>query len=214
MSKLIGSSRVRRTAAAAVAAMSAGAAVIAMPGTAQAATLTIRYPVTGTTHIAATDSSMDLGPGTLTSTVDDQAPAESNVTATLNLPPAVGEFKEFGIVPVSVKTTFIQEGTATGSIDPGTGAVTTTARVTLQLSDLKVAGLPVLVGSHCKTKEPVKITVKSGDDWHVLFGGTLTGTYTIPEFKDCLLATSLINLIVPGSGNTITLKLGAGTVVP
>lgn len=48
-------------------------------------------------------------------------------------------------------------------------------------------------------------------DFSVITGGNLTGTYTIPKFQNCLLATPLINLTVPGSGNTITLTLGAAT---
>jgi hypothetical protein len=42
-------------------------------------------------------------------------------------------------------------------------------------------------------------------------GGVLNGTYTIPRFTHCLLATPLINLTIPGAGNTITLTLGTPT---
>jgi hypothetical protein len=86
--------------------------------------------------------------------------------------------------------------------------------VTLKLSDLKVAGIPMPVGDNCKTKTPATLNLVSGDDWNVLQGGTLTGTYTIPEFENCILATPLINLTVPGPDNTISVKLGTPTVPP
>jgi hypothetical protein len=47
--------------------------------------------------------------------------------------------------------------------------------------------------------------------FNALSGGTVSGTYTIPKFTHCLLATALINLTLPGPGNTITLTLGAPT---
>jgi hypothetical protein len=37
---------------------------------------------------------------------------------------------------------------------------------------------------------------------------TLAGSYTIGKFQHCGLATLLINLTIPGSGNTIKLTLG------
>ena len=42
----------------------------------------------------------------------------------------------------------------------------------------------------------------------ILNGGNLAGTYTIPPFANCGLVTGLLNLTIPGPGNTITLTLG------
>jgi hypothetical protein len=44
-------------------------------------------------------------------------------------------------------------------------------------------------------------------------GGSLSGTYTIPPFAHCELLTPVLNLTVPGPGNTITLTLGKAKVV-
>jgi hypothetical protein len=44
--------------------------------------------------------------------------------------------------------------------------------------------------------------------FNILKGGNLAGSYTIGQFQDCKLATLLINLTIPGSGNTIKLTLG------
>jgi hypothetical protein len=171
-------------------------------------TVSVTYPVTGSTFIKAVNSSIALGPGTLDTTADLTT---STLTGTLSLPPATGSFKELGLVPVTATTEMIQDGQATGTVDFSTNAVTTTTKESIKLTSLKVAGLPVPVGSNCETS-PATITVSSQPGFNVLSGGTLSGTYTIPSFAHCGLATLLINLTLPGPGNTITLTLGAGTL--
>jgi hypothetical protein len=171
-------------------------------------TVSVSYPVTGSTFIKAINSTIDLGPGTLATTADLTT---STLTGTLTLPPATGSFKELGLVPVTATTEMIQDGTATGTVDFTTNAVTTTATDTIKLTSLKVAGLPIPVGSSCETS-PATITVSSQAGFNVLNGGTLSGAYTIPTFAHCGLATLLINLTLPGPGNTISLTLGKGTL--
>ena len=39
-------------------------------------------------------------------------------------------------------------------------------------------------------------------------GGPVSGSYTIPAFHHCLLNTLLLNLTIPGPGNTLNLTLG------
>ena len=201
--------KTRRLATLTTAGLAAGA-VLAIPSAAHAdPVIAVDYPASGTTTIKATGSSMNLGPGTLKSTLDL---GTGDLTGNLEMPPANGEFKQWGVIPVSVTTTMIEASPTTGKVDLNTGKVTSTSKVTLKLSNMKVAGIPVPVGDNCKTKEPATINLESQDDWNVLTGGTLTGTYTIPEFTNCLLATPLINLTVPGPDNTITIKLGTPTV--
>jgi hypothetical protein len=199
------------TAAAAVAGIAAATPALASPGAPTApsdTTVSVSYPVTGSTFIKAINSTIDLGPGTLATTADLTT---STLTGTLTLPPATGSFKELGLVPVTATTEMIQDGTATGTVNFTTNAVTTTATDTIKLTSLKVAGLPIPVGSSCETS-PATITVSSQAGFNVLNGGTLSGTYTIPTFAHCGLATLLINLTLPGPGNTISLTLGKGTL--
>jgi hypothetical protein len=204
--------KTRRIATIAVAGLSAAALGVVAPSSASAEpVIRVDYPVSGSTTIKATGSTMQLGPGKLATSLDL---GTGDLSANLSLPPAHGEFKQFGLIPVSVTTTMIEEGPTTGKVDLNTGATTSTSKVTLKLSNLKMAGIPLPVGDNCKTKTPATITLNSGADWDVLNGGTMSGTYTIPEFQNCLLATPLINLTVPGPDNTITLKLGAATVPP
>jgi hypothetical protein len=184
----------------------AGPAAPAAPAADQ--TVNVAYPVNGSTFIKAINSSIALGPGTLSTTADLTT---STLTGTLSLPPATGSFKELGLVPVTATTEMIQDGQATGTVNFSTNAVTTTAKESIKVTSLKVAGLPVPVGNNCETS-PATITVSSQPGFNVLNGGTLSGTYTIPSFAHCGLATVLINLTLPGPGNTITLTLGAGTL--
>ena len=196
------------TAAAAVAGIALATPALASPAAPSDTTVSVSYPVTGSTFIKAIGSTIDLGPGTLSTTADLTT---STLTGTLSLPPATGSFRELGLVPVTATTQMIQDGTATGTVNFTTNAVTTTATDTIQLTSLKVAGLPIPVGRSCETS-PATITVSSQAGFNVLNGGTLAGTYTIPPFAHCGLATLLINLTLPGPGNTISLTLGKGTL--
>ena len=199
------------SAAAAVAGIAAATPALASPAAPTApsdSTVSVSYPVTGSTFIKAIGGAIDLGPGTLSTTADLTT---STLTGTLTLPPATGSFKELGLIPVTATTEMIQDGTATGTVNFTTNAVTTTATDTIKLTSLKVAGVPILVGPSCETS-PTTITVSSQAGFNVLNGGTLAGTYTIPPFAHCGLATLLINLTLPGPGNTISLTLGKGTL--
>ena len=168
--------------------------------------ITATYPVTGSTHIKATGGTVPLGPGTLTSTVDLNTSA---VSGTLSLPAATASFKELGFIPVTATTKFTQVGAATGTADLSTNTVTVTSQTNLQITSLSVAGVRIPVGRDCETQSPASITVSSQPGFNVLSGGDLAGTYTIPRFSHCGLATLLINLTIPGAGNTIALTLGA-----
>ena len=196
------------TAAIAVTGIGLATPALASPAVPADQTVNVTYPVNGSTFIKAINSSIALGPGTLSTTADLTT---STLTGTLSLPPATGSFKELGLIPVTATTEMIQDGQATGTVDFSTNAVTTTTKESIKLTSLKVAGLPVPVGNSCETS-PATITVSSQPGFNVLSGGTLSGTYTIPSFAHCGLATLLINLTLPGPGNTITLTLGAGTL--
>ena len=168
----------------------------------------LTFPVTGSTFIKKVNSSISLGPGTLASTADLTT---STLTATLTLPPATGSFKELGFIPVTATTKMIQVGQATGTFNFNANTVTTTATDILQLTSLNVGGINIPVGNSCKTS-PAAISVTSQPGFTFGTGGTLAGTYTIPNFRHCGLATLLINLTLPGPGNTISLTLGKPTL--
>jgi hypothetical protein len=183
---------------------------IAVPTASADTLITATYPVSGSTFLKAINTTIQLGPGKLTSTVDINTGA---VTAsTLTLPPATATFKALGFVPVSATTTINPVGTATGTVNFSKNTVSVTSQANMQITSMSVAGIPILVGPHCQTHTPISLTVNSQPGFSVLNGGVVAGTYTIPRFSNCGLATLLINLVIPGSGNTISLTLGKATL--
>lgn len=208
MVKLVRLPGPRRTAVTTAAGLLALFGIIASAGAASASTkIRATYPVTGSTYIKSPNFTLPLGPGTLASTVNVNT---RKLTANLSLPEATGSFKQNGVIPVTATTQFINDGPTTGKIS-GTGAVHSTSRITLRLVNLEVAGADVPVGDSCETAAPVTVKVASQPGFNILKGGNLAGTYTIPQFAHCELATALINLTIPGPGNTIMLTLGTPT---
>ena len=172
--------------------------------------LTVKYKVTGTTLIKSVDASASLGPGKLTATVNLTT---AKLTADLSLPAATISFKEFGIVPVTVTVNLVQDGQTTGQLNINTGAVKTTSKITLQLTSLLISGLAIPVPTTCQSATPAVVKLASQKGFSVTKGGHLAGTYTIPPVANCGELTALLNVIFPGPGNTINLKLGAAKVV-
>jgi hypothetical protein len=194
-----------RTARVLVAAMAATAIAVSAAPAAAAAEINATYPINGVSHIAANDSDLPLGPGTLRATVDLDS---GDLTAVVALPPATGNFTELGIIPVTATVELTEAEPTTGTLNLDTGAMRSTSHINLRLTRLTIAGLPAFVGSRCQTVRPAEIPLTSEAGFSVLRGGTVSGTYTIPPFQHCLLNTALINLVIPGPGNTLTLTLG------
>jgi hypothetical protein len=194
-----------RTASVLVAAMAATAVGVSASPAAAVAALSATYPINGVSHINSTDSDLPLGPGSLHATVDLDSGA---LTASVSLPPATGSFEELGVIPVTATVELTEAEPTTGSLDINTGAMQGTSHMNLRLTRLTIAGLPAPVGSRCQTVRPAEIPLASQPGFSVLRGGEVSGTYTIPPFEHCLLNTGLINLTIPGPGNTLTLTLG------
>lgn len=183
----------------------AATAVPASAGT----TIHARYKVTGSTFLKAPNATLPLGPGRLAANVNLNTGA---IKAALTLPDATLSFKQFGLIPVTATTHFINNGPTTGTLDLSTGAITSTSQITMQIVSLSIAGLPVPVGPACESSTPAVIQVASQPGFNILKGGDLAGTYTIPQFANCGLVTPLINLTLTGPGNTITLTLGKAKI--
>jgi hypothetical protein len=187
-------------------AMMAAVALVAGSTAASAdTTLSVTYPVNGSTYVAAPGATLPLGPGKLAATLDLNTGA---LSANLTMPNATGSFKEFSLIPVTATAQFIDDGPATGTVNLSTGATQATANITLRLVSLQVAGINVPVGPACQTVQPVSVPLASQPGFNVLKGGVISGSYTLPAFGNCGLATLLIDVTLPGPGNTITLTLG------
>ncbi len=206
MSRLPGRPLARR-----LAALTAGTSLLAAAGIAASAggasadtVLHAHYALTGTTFIKKLDTTVNLGSGTLAATVDLTTRASSS---RLTLPPATVSVRELGVVPVTATTEMIQDGAATGTVNLRTNTITSTASVILKITDLTIFGVSVPVGDGCQTV-PFSVTLRSDRGFTVRGGGPLAGSYAIPAFRHCGLSTVLLNLTIPGPGNTLTLTLG------
>ncbi|TDP95174.1 hypothetical protein [Labedaea rhizosphaerae] len=195
-------SRLRKLATVAVGLAVGAAAALVGTGTASAAPITLTYDVTGVTHIKKTDSDITLGPGALKSTLNAPDPT---LTSELTLPTAHSKFNALGFLPTSADIDFLPDGPAIGTVSAT--QVTATAQVTIRVHNVWSGGLPVIVGSNCKTEVPATISLVSQPGFNVLIGGDLTGTYTMPELDNCLLVTGLLNALIAGPDNTINLHL-------
>jgi len=208
--RLAGSRRIYAATAVTITGLATAFTVAATVAPASATTsIHATYKVTGSTFLKAPNATLPLGPGKLAANV---SLATGKIRATLTMPDATLTFKQFGLIPVTATTRFINNGPTTGSLNLGTGAVTTTSHITLQIVSLSVAGLPVPVGPSCESSAPAVIKVASQPGFNVLAGGNLAGTYTIPKFANCGLVTPLINVTLTGPGNTITLTLGKAKI--
>lgn len=160
------------------------------------------YTVGGTTHIAKPDTDLELGPGRFDM---DTLIGPYTFTGTITLPPAHVSRPLPGVGRVSGTVT-LGPGHAEGSASGGFSGSATWA---VALSDLRVNGQSYDVGPNCGTAEPLTTELTSAD-FAAGTGGRLESTYEIGAFENCGSATPLINAVVPGPGNTMTLDLAAG----
>ncbi|MFW6775921.1 hypothetical protein ACOACO_16675 [Nocardioides sp. CPCC 205120] len=200
--------RVRRT----LAGVGAAAALALVPTVAHAATIVpIEYDAVGTSTIAKTDSTVALGPTTLRTDLDVDT---GDFTGSLPLPGTRTNFKAAGFLPVQADVAFVEAAPLTGHINLSgdIASVSSTATYNVRLSNIKIAGFPTFTGTRCQTKVPVTIPVgtEPGVGFDLAEGGRLVGEYTIGDFANCGLNTGLINLLVPGPGNTVDIQVSNG----
>lgn len=173
----------------------------------------VEYDASGTTHIASTDSTIELGPTVLSSSVDL---ATGEMTGSMALPGTRTSFEVAGFIPVTADVAFEEAAPTVGSVtahpEGGGSYVEATASYHLRLSNIKVAGFPTFPGPFCRTIEPVTIhvTTPDGERFDLFTGGRLTGEYAIGDFQNCGLNTWLINLLIPGAGNTVEFQVSDG----
>ncbi|WP_162136910.1 choice-of-anchor D domain-containing protein [Alcanivorax hongdengensis] len=83
----------------------------------------------------------------------------------------------------------------------------------LQLSNLKLRlfGVPLSLGKvgQCRTRESAHLSLATptGEDFDMNDGRRLTGRYAMPPLSDCGVMTDVINLLVAGANNSITLMM-------
>lgn len=113
------------------------------------------------------------------------------------LPPVKATFLAFRFVPVTATMQLTEltpiriVSVAQVSAPPYRLAVTSVTKVSLHISDVRVNGVSLNVGSHCQTAKPISLkligrgTTSPPTGYNLPDGGPLSGTVTIPPFTGC-----------------------------
>jgi hypothetical protein len=134
------------------------------------------------------------------------------------LPPAHTTFLGFGFMPVSATLQLTEVGT-TNIISVGGGFSLTSntvwTEVRLQVSNVKINGVPVDVGPHCQSATPVLLKLlgdpNGNPPYSLQNGGPLTGNVTLPNFTGCGAGDNLDPLFtasISGPKNFVLLTQG------
>ena len=161
----------------------------------------VSWKVNATTHLKSLNMDITVPTGTFDGQIDLDTGA---ITGNLVLPPATSQIKVFGI-PLATATFAIQPtGPVTGHVDLSTFQVTVSSSFNFKITKAAPSFAPRLnlVGNSCQGSTPVTVNMTGAVD--LANGSTFTSTYTVPKFKSCGLLTPILNLIVPGPGNTFT----------
>ena len=140
------------------------------------------------------------------------------------LPPVTATFLAFRFVPVTatlhlVELTPIKIVSVSGITGlPFPITVRTSTKISVRITDVKVNGVPLDVGTHCRTASPVKLDlIGKGQNtippkgYTVPTGGPLAGRVTIPRFTGCGVSENLNPLLtgsISGPGNFLKVTQG------
>ncbi|MFC4853371.1 DUF6801 domain-containing protein [Actinophytocola glycyrrhizae] len=142
-------------------------------------------------------------------------------------PPAPGSFYAFGFVPATGTMQLTQLGVADIYLwskrtpipgQPGEyeGLTTVKVRLSAQILDATVNGVPVPVGPDCRSAVPIDAVLTASysgpDKYSITQGGPLMGTVTIPPFSGCGTTEDLdpiLTGLISGPGNHVRLYQGA-----
>ncbi|MFP3965308.1 hypothetical protein SMC26_23575 [Actinomadura fulvescens] len=185
------------------------AAAAAFTGFAQpgyAAPRDYNYSGTSQTKITGIGADLTFTPTKATVRADVDSGEISSVTVTT--PEARSEFNLFGFLPTNIKVKVTQAGEWKGTIKADT--VNVTGPIDIQILETGHFGIPIPLPD-CKTTKPAQLNLVSQGPFDIATGGTLVGTYKIPEMSwGCLFDTPIINALVGGKDNPLTIKLTGG----
>jgi hypothetical protein len=165
--------------------------------------LPITWNINATTHIKSVNMDVVVPQGTFTGEINLTT---GDLTGNIALPPAVQEIKFFGIKLASATFAMSPAAPITGKVNLATFEVTVNASYNFKITKATLALLPRLnlIDPRCTGVTPVTVSMAGKVD---LSGApqAFSSEYTIPKFKNCgLLVTPLLNLIIPGPGNTFS----------
>lgn len=175
--------------------------------------LPINWNINATTHIKSVNMDVVVPQGTFTGEINLTTGA---LTGNIALPPAVQEIRFFGIKLASATFAMAPAAPITGHVDLATMDVTVNSSFDFKITKASLALLPRLnlISPGCTGVTPVTVSMTGKVD---LTGApqSFSSTYTIPKFKNCgLLVTPLLNLVIPGPGNTFSATFEPAPVTP
>jgi hypothetical protein len=161
--------------------------------------LPIHQDIAAQTHLAKLNQDLD-SVGTFDGTFDL---GTSALDGDLAFEPSQGSLDILGFQAATVTIAIVPTGPAHGSINLGTQTVALSTSFNIKILSIKPLGLPFnLVGNNCQTSEAVTLDSTGTIDLATQVV-TLDGEFTIPKLKNCgFLVTPVLNLVVPGAGNT------------
>ncbi len=202
------STRLRQARLAAVALLlslvGSGFALAAPAATAADPVLPIHWTVNASTHLKSLNMDVVVPPGTFDGQVNL---ATGALTGNLSLPPAVQTIKLFGLPIASATFAITQAQPVSGHVDLSDLAhptATVTSSFTFHITRASASLLPWwnVVGNSCRGSSPV--TVSMTGPVSLTGPSTFAATYTIPKFTGCGWVTPILNLIIPGGGNSFS----------
>jgi hypothetical protein len=198
--------RRRLPAAAFIAAVAAAVVGLASPAAAAnpVATLPIDYDVSATTTLASLGQTVTTTGGSFVGAVTLYDDGTASIGGNMSLPPASQTLAIAGIPLATATFAVVPNGPVSGTVDLATMTATTTASFNIRITSVRPTILPWLnlVGSRCTTAQPISVTMSGPIS--LAGGSSFSGSFTMPRLKDCGLLTPILNLIVPGPGNTFS----------
>lgn len=171
--------------------------------TAEAQELALDFDVSATVHIKKLDIENTVEGGSFTGQIDL---ATGELTADLTLPPSEIQTELLGLNAATVGFETVPVGQTTGTVDLNDLSFTASSEFNIKLSYVRPLGLPLnLVGDNCQTGE--SITIDSSGVFNPDEPAEISAEFEIPQFQSCGLITPIINLLIPGPGNTFTATL-------
>jgi hypothetical protein len=163
--------------------------------------LPVDYQVDATTTLAALNQTVTITGGSFTGQIDL---GTGDLTGNLALPPASSTLSLAGLPLATATFEMAPTGPITGHVDLATLTATTTASFNIKLTSLRPTILPFLnlVRPTCRTATPVSLTMSG--PINLAGSSQFSGEYAIPRFRDCGLLTTVLNLLIPGDGNTFS----------
>ncbi len=178
------------------------------PATTDTASVSVRdvmvpfdYVVDATTHLKKLNQDVTVPTGTFTGVINL---TKGTLSGDITLPPAQMTLSLVGFGLVTANMQIVESQPVTGTLDPTTFAISATAVFDIRVISVYPSLTPTVnvVGDSCKTSQPVSVTMAGTAN--LAGSSTFSSTYTIPDLANCGLATTALNLVVPGPGNTFT----------